>query len=186
MVSDHLCEHLVTHHELPPNVASDLILQSREKAALGLLPPDARRVNVDELVMQLHENGRLTSSIILRALCTGDLLFFESALARLADLPVSNVHTLVRDDGPLGLENLYAKAKLPKQNYLAVRVAVNVACEMDYDGGPRDRERYRSRMIERFLTKFEELGADTLDSENIDYLLAQLGQGVTTTSTDGR
>lgn len=180
MVSDRLREHLVTHHELSPGIAADLVVQSREKAALGLLSPNAQRVDVEELVAQLHANGRLTSTIILRALCTGDILFFESALARLANIPVSSCHELIHDEGPLGLENLYAKARLPQKMYAAVRVAVNVARDMSYDDRPHDQERYRSRMIERVLTQFESLGAD-----NLDYLFARLGRNFADESTDG-
>lgn len=179
MVSDRLREHLVTHHELSPNLAADLILQSREKAALGLLSPNAQRVDVEELVAQLHANGRLTPTIILRALCTGDILFFESALSRLANIPVSSSHALIHDEGAMGLEKLYAKAGLPQKMYAAVRVAVNVAREMSYDDRPQDQERYRSRMIERVLTQFESLGAD-----NLDYLLARLGRNFSSESAE--
>ena len=171
MVSERLREHLVTHHEMSPNLATDLILQSREKAALGLLTPEANRQDTDELVAQLHENGRLTPSIILRALCMGDLLFFVSAMARLAEVPVANAHILVQDEGGLGLNELYRKAGLPEGMYAAVRVPTNVVREMDYDGRLQVRERFRSRMIERFLTQFEHL-----DSDNLDYLLAKLGR----------
>ncbi len=60
---------------------------------------------------------------------------------------------------------------MPREMYEAVRAAVDIARDMDYDGEPGDRERYRSRMIERFLTQFEDL-----DSDNLDYLLARIGR----------
>ena len=110
---------------------------------------------------------------------SGDILFFESALAQLANIPVSSSHALIHDEGALGLEKLYAKAGLPQKMYAAFRVAVNVAREMKYDDRPLDQERYRSRMIERVLTQFESLGAD-----NLDYLLARLGRNFASESTD--
>ncbi len=171
MVSDRLREHLVTHHDLSVDVAADLILESREKATLGLVSSGTKAADIDDLVAQLHASGRLTPSIVFRALCTGDLVFFESAMARLAGIPVANAHELVHDESRRGLDILYRRAGLPKEMYAAVRVAVNVAREVDYDGGPDDRERYRTRTIERFLTQFEEL-----DSDNLDYLLAKLGR----------
>lgn len=39
-VSDKLKEYLVTHHELPADLASDLVMQSRERATLGLVSGD--------------------------------------------------------------------------------------------------------------------------------------------------
>ena len=170
-VSQQLREHLVTHHALPDDVATDLILQSREKATLGLVPSGSGRVDVDDLVAQLHKNGRLTPSIVLRALCMGDVLFFESAIARLAGISVANAHTLVYDESGYGLVHLYRKAGLPRGMYDAVRAAIDIVRDIDYDGEPHDRERYRSRMIERFLTQFEDL-----DSDNLDYLLARIGR----------
>lgn len=171
MVSDRLREHLVTHHDLPADLASDLILESREKATLGLVSDGAKPADIDDLVAQLHATRRLMPSIVLRALCTGDTLFFVSAMARLSGVPVANAHELIHDESPRGLETLYRRAGLPQEMYAAVRVAVNVVREMDYDGEPGDRERYRSRTIERILTQFEELDAD-----NLDYLLTKLGR----------
>ena len=60
-----------------------------------------------------------------------------------------------------------------------VQVAANVAREMDFDGEPGDRERYRSRTIERILTQFEEL-----DSDNLDYLLGKLGRSFNANAID--
>ncbi len=171
MVSDRLREHLVTHHELPGDLASDLILESREKATLGLVSSGAKGSDIDDLVAQLHVSGRLTPSIVLRSLCTGDLVFFVSAMARLAAVSVANAHRMVYDDGLRRLNILCRQAALPQEMHTAVRVAVNVAREMDFDGEPGDRERYRTRTIERFLTQFEEL-----DSDNLDYLLGKLGR----------
>ena len=169
MVSDELQAHLVRHHELSPDIAADVILQSREKATLALLTPDSEADDIEGLVEQLHAAGRLTPSIILRAICTGDQMFFEAAIARLADISVTNAHILIFDAGPLGLRELYRKTGLAEDMFPAIRAAVAIAREMEYDGEEHDRERYRSRMIERFLTQFE-----GLDVANLDYLMARI------------
>ena len=92
-------------------------------------------------------------------------------MARLADVTPINVHVLIHDAGNLGLHELYRKAGLPEAMYPAMRVAVNVTREMTYDGEAGDRRRFRSRMIERFLTQF-----DGLDVDNFEYLMARIGQ----------
>lgn len=171
MVSDSLRDYLVAHHELSPALASDLILESRERATVSLLPAEAEAPDVQDLVMQLKANGRLTPSIILRSLCMGDLAFFEASVAVLAKTPIVNARMLIHDPGPLGLRSLYLRANLPERLYPAVRVAIDVARETEYDGGDRDRERYVSRMIERILTQYENVGFD-----NLEYLLKKLKQ----------
>jgi len=175
MVSERLRERLVTHHALSPDLAADLILDTREKATLGLLHPEAERLDVEDLVDQLHDNGRLTTSIVLRALFTGDLPFFESAMARLARVPVANAYLLIHDRGGLGLRELYGRAGLSDELFPVVRAAVDVAQDMTYDGQDRDRERYRARMIERLITYFDDRD-EGIDAENLDYLLARLRQ----------
>jgi len=79
VVSENLKERLVAKHELSPNMATDLILQSREKATLGLSEGSSDEA-LDNLVASMNRNGRLTISIILRSLCVGDVPFFEAAL----------------------------------------------------------------------------------------------------------
>jgi uncharacterized protein (DUF2336 family) len=172
LVSDTLRDHLMTHHELSTDLATDLVLQSRERATVGLLSNGASKLDIDELVAQLHANGRLTPSIVLRALCTGDIIFFEESMARLVGISVANVRILIYDEGSLGLRSLCDKSDLPPELFPVARVAIDVVQELEYDGQPGDRERFRDRMIERVLTQFE----TGFDGDNLEYLVAKLGQ----------
>lgn len=169
IVSENLREYLVTHHELPAAVATDLVLESRERATVSLLPPGAESADVEQLVHQLRVNGRLTPSLILRSLCMGDMQLFEASLAALARTSLDNARILIHDGGALGLKSLYMRAGLPERLYPAFRVAIDVWSETDFDGLERDRERHVCRMIERILTQFEDVGPD-----NLDYLLKKL------------
>ncbi|MCH7636954.1 MAG: DUF2336 domain-containing protein, partial [Proteobacteria bacterium] len=103
LVSETLREHLVTHHELSTEVVSDLILQARERATVGLLSPTSDAMDVSRLVEQLHASGRLTPTIILRALCVGDITFFEASIARMAGVALPSARQLIHDSGKLGL-----------------------------------------------------------------------------------
>jgi uncharacterized protein (DUF2336 family) len=169
MVSERLQDYLLSHHELPASLASDVVLQSRERATLylshGSSPQDLER-----LVSQMRRHGRLTPFLVLRALCLGDMAFFETAMAALAKVPVRNARILIHDAGPNGLTSLYEKSGMPARLLPAVRVAVDVVRGTEFDGGERDRERYRSRVITRILTQFEDL-----PQEDLDYLLDKLG-----------
>ena len=172
LVSDALRDHLVTRHELSADLATDLVLQSRERATVGLISSGASEFDIGELVDQLHANGRLTPTIVLRALCTGDIFFFEQSLATLTGIPVANARILIHDHGSLGLKSLCDRSGMPPDLYPVARVAVEVVKELEYDGQPGDRQRFRGRMIERVLTQFE----TGIDSGNLEYLVAKIGQ----------
>jgi len=175
MVSDKMRDHITQNTELAPDQVSDLIMVTREKATLGLLSGGSDNDDVRDLVVQLYRSERLTPSIILRALCMGDLRFFEAAVALLAKVPLTNARVLLHDEGELGLGSILRKANIPQPLYPAIRAAVEVAHETEYDGGENDRERFRRRMIERILTQMEDPNAG-LGEENIDYLLTKLTQ----------
>jgi uncharacterized protein (DUF2336 family) len=173
MVSDKLQSWLVSHHELPLSLATDMVLQSRDRATLHFSLGSSEH-ELDRMVRQMHSNQRLTPLLILRSLCLGDLAFFEMALAVMAKIPVLNARILIHDAGPNGLTSLYERAGMPARLLPAVRVAVDVVRGTEFDGGDRDRERYRSRVITRILTQFEDL-----PQEDLDYLVDKLDDVLT-------
>lgn len=175
LVSDKLREHLLTKHELPPEQVSDLIQQSREKATVGLLSTDTETTDVFDLVKQLHQGGRLTPTIILRAICLGDMRFFEASMAVLANVTLKNAQKLVHDVSGLGLGAILGKSKMPKPLHPAFRAAIEVSHETEYDGGDNDQERFRRRMIERILTHVQGHEGN-MGEENIEYLFDKLSQ----------
>jgi uncharacterized protein (DUF2336 family) len=168
-----LQEYLVSKHDLSPDVASNLILQARERATVALIDYGSSDVELKHLIEQLYRKERLTPSLLLRALCMGDLNFFERAIARLADLPLQNVRLLVHDQSGLGLKPLCERAALPARLFPAFAAAVELVVETDYDGDRNDRERYVGRMLERMLTHFED-PARQIAPNDIEYLMAKL------------
>ena len=175
MVSDSIRDHILKTHDLPVETVTDLIVQSREKATIGLLSEKSSAEDARDLVVQLYQGGRLTPSIILRALCMGDIRFFEAAVAVLAKIPLITARQQIHDEGADGLKSILGKARVPQPLFPAFRAAIEVSHETDYDGLDNDRERFRRRMIERILTNFEDpksrMGQDT-----IDYLFDKLQQ----------
>jgi len=171
VVSDRMRDYLMARHEMSAETAADLLMESRERATVSLLPPGASGMDVVALARQMKDSGRLTPTLLLRALCMGDLAFFEAGIAALGDISLVAAHTLVYDEGPLGLQAVYRRAKLPQALYPAFRVALDVARQTVFDGGENDRQRHMSRMIQRILTQFEDIG-----EENLDYLLRKLNQ----------
>lgn len=175
MVSDKLQQELAARHELTADSISDLILQSREKATLGLMDGKNHAEDSRRLIIHLYQNNRLTPTIMLRALCMGDMDFFEGSVAVRARTPLSNAREMIHGRDRQQISSLLEKAELPKRLQPAFKAAIDVADDTDYDGGRNDQERFRRRMIERIITNFED--PDTaMGDENIEYLLAQLTQ----------
>jgi len=174
IVSQHMQSELSKLRDLSIDMVADLVLRSRERATIGLTQGSSDE-ELERLITQLHDNGRLTPSIILRAACMGDMGFFDASVARLTGLPIENVRTLLHDSGEDGLGGVYTKAGLPPSHFPAVRAAVEVAAETEYDGGDNDRERYSRRMIERILTQYGDLGVD-IEADDLEYLLAKMDQ----------
>lgn len=171
-VSEKMKEELAKRHEIDDDLATDLILRSRERAVIGL-SVEGDETDVEQLIHQLYENNRLTPSIMLRALCMGDLDFFEYALAEKIGISLINARVVIHDSGPLGLKAAFKRADMPDSFYPAARAAIDVAREVEYDGGENDRERYSRRMIERILTQYGDLGVE-FESEDLEYLLKKM------------
>lgn len=173
-VSEQLKDHLLRNHELPADMAADLVMQSRERATITL-STESSEDQVERLVRQMQDHGRLTDSIIVRAACMGDLKFVEYALVMRTGLPILNVRQLIHDSGPLGLTGIAEKAGLPQSLHPAIRAAIDVMGETDYDGEENDLERYQRRMLERVLTQYGDLGVE-FESHDLEYLLAKMNQ----------
>ncbi len=174
-ITERLEEYLTTTMELAPDVASNLILQARERATMSLVESGSTDNDLENLIEQLYRKGRLTSSLLLRALCVGDLNFFERALSKLAGVPLRNARMLIHDQGSLGMQSIYLKAELPRRLYPAFRAGIDVVSETDYDGRSNDRSRYIERMLERMLTQFED-PATRLSQDDIEYLMGKLNE----------
>lgn len=172
MVSENLKEYLVRHHEMSPTMAANLVMQSRERATIALSDKSTDE-ELEKMVVQMFRNNRLTPSIVLRAVCMGDVAFFEMAMAVQANVPIVNARILIHDAGRLGLKSLYAKTTMPPRLLSAFRVAVDVVHETVMDGGDNDRERYQERVIERILTQYQDMS-----NEDLEFLLDKLGMAI--------
>ena len=172
LVSKNMMAEIESKIDLAPSAMTDLVLQIRERAILSL-SFESGKEELERLVTQLRKKKRLTPSILLRSLCVGDLAFFEAGIAELAGISARNARELIHDDGGLGLRALAEKAGIQRKYFPAIRAAVDVARETQYDGGEHDRERYARRMIERILTQYGDLGVD-LEADDLDFLLRKM------------
>ncbi|MGY6533023.1 DUF2336 domain-containing protein [Glycocaulis sp.] len=170
VISETAVERLISRHAIPAQLAVELAEATRERATVDLvdqagLAPDPRR-----FVQQLQMNGRLTPSLILRALFRGHMTFFEHCLAELAGIPHAKAWLLIHDAGPLGLDALFERSGLPRRILPAVRAAISAYHSLELgDRGPEDIVRFRAALTQRIFTQFQ--GAPEAD---LEYCLARL------------
>ncbi len=169
LVSGQVFDLLINRHELPAQMAIDLAAGARERATIDLVEQAGRTSDMTRFVEQLNLNGRLTHSLIMRALCVGHMSFVEHALAELSGVPHARVWLMVHDAGQLGLQAIFDRAGLHRKMLPAFRAGVKVYHELELDGETNDRARFRMRMIERVLTQFQ-----AIPKADLDYLLEKL------------
>ncbi|WP_293904328.1 DUF2336 domain-containing protein [Phenylobacterium sp.] len=171
LVSEQAREHLLKRHSISVEVALEIAVGGAERATVDIVDQAGRSADIRGLVNHLHGEGRLTASLMLRALAHGHMTFFEWSVAQLAGVPHHRTWLMIHDAGPLGLRAIYERAGLPARLFPAFRAAVDTFHSMEFDGEPRDRERFQERMLQRFLTQPEAVAR-----EDIDYLLDRMGQ----------
>lgn len=152
LVSDAVLDHLVSHHEIPPEMAVGIALGAYERATIDLVDQAGLTGDPARFVKHLNAHERLTPSFLLRALANGHMVFLEYSLAELARVPHRRARLMVHDAGPLGLRALYEKAELPMRLYPAFRAGVDAWRALEGEGGVLDRVRLQALMLERFLS----------------------------------
>lgn len=169
IVSGEVFDHLVNHHELPPQLAIDIAMGARERVTIDLIEQAILQADIGRFINQINVHGRLTPSLIMRALCMGHMEFVEHALAELAGLTHQRMWLMIHDNGPLGLKAGFDRAGLPPRLFPPFRAAVDLYHQIERDGDIDDRIRFRQKMIERVLTLFQ-----SIPKEDLDYLLEKL------------
>lgn len=161
---------LTRRYRLSWALASKTADVAREMSVLRFLIPWMQAYEVEQLVRTMKRNKRLHYSLIVRALCMGEVKFFELAMASLAEIPVENARTLMLDAGPLGFTALYDTCGMPTGFSEAIKTLYHLALLETNDGNKRVRD-FQRRMIDRIT------GSGYHEKiENMSYFIAILKQ----------
>ncbi len=183
-LSETLRERLIQRHNLPESLVADLAQHGRERALSRLVTDESRVVEIEALVDRLHATGKLTPTLLLRAICVGDLHFFEAGMARMAGVPIENARILLYDRGPLGYRGLYSKTELPSELYHAFRVAIDVVREARQeqstrmDAGLDWNRRYTDTIVDRLVREYRQVCP-----ADVEHVLSQLARQFTESPT---
>ncbi len=170
-VSDSLVKQLESKY---PVKIREMAQQSRETMTLQLTPASASDAEIEDTIKLMVEFNRLTPSIVLSALCQGNIHFFEIAMAQMAEIPKANARKLIRDPGMLGFEALYERSQMPESMYQPMRLLLKVVLDMKKNsplapGSPY----YANEVIEQMLQRSE-----GLHIENLPYIISLVRQSV--------
>ena len=170
LVSDSVRQHLLDHHELSPETALQIALGARERATVDLVDQAGRAADMRVFCSHLNRQERLTPSLMLRALASGHMTFFEWAMSELAGVAHHRSWMMIHDAGPLGLKALYDRAGLPERLFQAFRIGVDTFHQLQLDGDAGEsKPAFQERMLQRFLT--QPLAAPR---EDVEYLLDRM------------
>jgi uncharacterized protein (DUF2336 family) len=146
---------------------------TREDTTLKMLDYEDDPEAIAALIEQMAQEGRLTPSIIMTALCRGQHFFFIASLAHLAHIPYANAEKLVHDKGELGFKALYERTEMPESMFEAVRLLLNVVRDLEGSGAQPGSLLYANRVVERILAL-----AGNREVENLPYIMALVRQNV--------
>jgi uncharacterized protein (DUF2336 family) len=153
-LSDTLAQFVVARNWLGADRAGRIVSEARDRSTVNV----AARSRGDDmlgLVQHLRATDQLTAGLILRALLSGNLELFGSALAELSGLPPARVSALLHDRGGASLHALLTRAGLPESTFAAFRAALEVSHETGFVDTVDGAAMLRRRMVERVLTRCE-------------------------------
>ncbi|MDJ0944267.1 MAG: DUF2336 domain-containing protein [Kiloniellales bacterium] len=155
VIAEDLYEELISRQELPPEIAAELIRQGSEKTLAQAAKAEGSEGQARELAKRLKAQNRLTPTLLLRALCLGDLRFFEAAMALQAGIPFASAHTVLQDGGPEGFRKLYRKTGLPEPLLRPFLIAIELIQEVGWEKAQTWRLQYTHVMLERLSSEIE-------------------------------
>jgi uncharacterized protein (DUF2336 family) len=162
-VSAELRTALVKRHGLSPAIADELAQNGGERALARAVKDEPQAADLDAISGKLKRYGQLTPTLLLRALCEGDLRFFEAALAALADIAPAETRRLLADGGARGERTLFQAAGLPEALFNAFRVALRAVREVKACGDGAWCERHTQLVVSRLVKEYGELSPEGLE-----------------------
>lgn len=168
-----VAEQLKAKYKLAIDQIDQETAASRDDVMLRMLKHDLPDDEVVALVRQMAALDRLTPSLVMTALCRGQLKFFTAAMAHFANVPLVNARKLINDKGDYGFRGIYAKSGLPETMFEAIRTILRVVIEMEGGEAVPGSLNHANRLAQNVLAH-----ADGRDIEYLPYFLALIRQNI--------
>jgi len=171
--SDAIAEQLSAKYNLNKEDVRKEASSSHDDVMLRMMKYDITDEEAVALVRQMAAQDRLNASLVMTALCRGQLTFFTAALAHYAHIPIANAHKLIADKGEHGFRGLYAKSGLPDSMAEAIRVILHEVKNMQATDAVPGSLFYANHLVERVLA-----AAGHRDVEYLPYFIALIRQNI--------
>ena len=86
---------------------------------------ESRVEEIKGLIPRLKSKGQLSPTLILRALCEGDLVFFDAVIGALAGATAAKARPFIFERGAGGLRMIFRNTGLPTKMFRAVNIAID-------------------------------------------------------------
>jgi uncharacterized protein (DUF2336 family) len=153
MVTEALGQLALVKAWMPEESVKAVTRDACDRATIAIAA-ETETIDLAALVEHLRVTGQLTTALLLRAVCAGNIAFFETALAVLSGVPDKRVTSLVRSGRAWGLRAVYTKAKLPPLAFEAFSAALDTWRRLAADGEITDRYRFTVQMVEAVLARY--------------------------------
>ena len=161
-LSQTLAEFVSARAWLAPDRAQRITREACEKATVALAA-ELPETEVRPLIRHLCESGQLNAGLILRSLLSGNVEFFEEALAELAEVPLARVAGIVHDRRGASFRALYDKAGLAGVHVPRLPRGARGHARGRLRHEPGGASRLKRRIIERALTRCENEAPDEIE-----------------------
>ncbi|MEP1933271.1 MAG: DUF2336 domain-containing protein [Roseibium sp.] len=131
-VTEDLENHPVVLERVPEHQRATFLSDAEDKVVLRLAL-EAQDEGLPEFVEHLREKGKLTTRLLLRAVCCGRLRFFAASLANLGNLPLPRLCKLLLTVRRAAIQAILRKAGLPYKSHQAFLLAIDIARQAEAD-----------------------------------------------------
>ncbi|MHA1159167.1 MAG: DUF2336 domain-containing protein, partial [Alphaproteobacteria bacterium] len=152
-LGDALGGFLVQNRFTAPERAQRVIREACDRATVSIAAR-ADAAAVPALVEHMRVSGQLTTEFLLRAVCSGQIVLFEQALAALTKTPIQRIAGLVRSGRTAAFRAIYLKAGLPESAFAAFSVAVDAWRQVSGRGTPVDRYATTMQIINAVMARY--------------------------------
>jgi uncharacterized protein (DUF2336 family) len=144
--------------------ATAVTREATDRATIAIAA-NSKPAALPSLIEHLRATGQLTTALMLRAVCAGNLDFFQAALAALAGVPLGRVVNLVASHRLGALRAIYGKAGLSSLAFDAFAAALGIWAEVSAGEADGIRARAPSDVADSILTRYAALKGDSEGEE---------------------
>ena len=141
-----------------------IVAQEACDQATVAIAAESANEDLSALAEHLRATEQLTTSLLLRTLCAGNLGFFAAAVSVLTRMPEQRIKTIVADRHVTAFAAVYRRAGLLPRAFDAFATAIRTCRHHDGERvDPGRRYHYTQRVVDEVLSRFEEISDSEMD-----------------------